>query len=159
MLRSESGADWLEEHLDGLKVAKSIKSGGEADLGKVYGDQGDEERSDENNNTPTSDGAMEMRGVKEIDLPQYDPDQAADVSGTSDEKCHPVTTLQPINVESSNDSGKFNQTTNSSTSPMKKTPSSTIIDASDGEECDLDAGIQVEPTLAAELLSSNKIDL
>lgn len=126
-LTCENSADWLKEHLDNLKV--EMNSRGEAVSAEICSDsdQGDqEEKSDENNNVLTSDGAMEIT--------DGDPD---DVAGISVEVCHSVATSLSMNSVSSNDPPKFDQPKPNSTSQMKKTPGSTIIDASDGEECEL----------------------
>jgi len=110
-------------------------------------DQGHpEEECDENNNLPTSKGAVEIIDLKKMDLPPYDAHQAAEVSGSDVEEGHPVTTSLTVQVESRGDSQKCHQIINSSSSQMKRIPSTTIIDASDGEECDSDA--DVEPTLS-----------
>lgn len=132
-LASESGADRSKEHLDSVKV--DMNSRGGAVSGRVFADQGDQEdKSDENNNVPISDSAMET-----ID---GDPDEAA---GTSVEEYYSVTTSLSMNSESGNDHRKFDQTINFSTShQMKKT----IIDASDDEECDLE--VEATLSLAAE---------
>ena len=160
LVGSESGAIGSTDNSDSLKDAMSINSRGEAVLGKDDANQGEqEEKSDENNNTPTTEIAMEMRDLKEMDLHTYDPDQAADVTGAINEECHSVTTLLPKNVKSSNDFGKLDQTIKSSTSPMKRTPNSTIIDASDGEECDLDAGAEVETVTSLPFVAEQEADV
>ena len=110
-------------------------------------DQGNlEEGSDENNNLPSLEGAVETTKVNEMDLPPHDSDQAAEASGADVEEGHAVTTSPTVQVESRGDSQKHHQIINSSSSHMRRTPSTTIIDASDGEECDSDA--DVEPTLS-----------
>merc|ERR1719234_3013219 len=81
-----------------------------------------------------------------MDLPPHDPDQVTKVSGAAVDECHAVTTSLTLQVERV----KCHQIINSSGSQMKRTPSTTIIDASDDEECNLDAGVEATLSFAAE---------